>query len=131
MNGKYILTDCIESGSCVGCFFNAHSENRGCSAIGMKDIPDCYGNDEGSKIVVLNPEYKEPEKIQMKIEEKVCLVVPKNILRNVFGENYWNDNEDIRCVPADRITEEEMVMLEKELGGDFNRNGDYSFLIGG
>jgi hypothetical protein len=47
----------------------------------------------------------------MDIYESNCLVVDWDILRKVFGEKYWNDRENIICVPTNRITEEEFDEL--------------------
>jgi hypothetical protein len=43
----------------------------------------------------------------MDVYESNCLVVDWDILRQVFGEKYWNNNEQIICVPTNRLTEEE------------------------
>lgn len=47
----------------------------------------------------------------MESYESNCLVVNWDILRKVFDEKYWNDHENIICVPTNRITEEEFDRL--------------------
>jgi hypothetical protein len=47
----------------------------------------------------------------MDLYESNCLVVDWDILRKVFGEKYWNDHENIICIPTNRITEEEFDKL--------------------
>jgi hypothetical protein len=32
--------------------------------------------------------------------KKYCLVVNSEILKSVFGEEYWNDVENIICIPT-------------------------------
>lgn len=43
--------------------------------------------------------------------ESNCLVVDWDILQKIFGEKYWNDHENVICVPTNRITEEEFDQL--------------------
>lgn len=36
-----------------------------------------------------------------------AVTLPWEILRAVFGERFWNDSENIICVPTNRITPDE------------------------
>jgi hypothetical protein len=52
--------------------------------------------------------------------ESNVLLVDRTALFAVFGEKYWNDHEDIVCVPTERITQDEaykMLSYKKELNG--------------
>ncbi len=44
--------------------------------------------------------------------EASCIFVEWDVLRKVFGEHYWNDVENIICVPTDCISDEEWESLE-------------------
>ena len=52
------------------------------------------------------PIWEKPKEVEVS-RMFYCLVVDIDILRQVFGERFWNDTEDIRCVPTARITVEE------------------------
>ena len=41
-----------------------------------------------------------------------AVTLPWEILRAVFGERFWNDSENVICVPTNRITPEEWWELE-------------------
>lgn len=39
--------------------------------------------------------------------ETNCLVVDWDIMRDVFGDKYWNEHDGVICVPTNRISDEE------------------------
>ena len=43
-----------------------------------------------------------------------CLVVDAEILKAVFGEIYWNDSENIICVPLRRVSPKEQRKLARQ-----------------
>lgn len=43
--------------------------------------------------------------------EQKCLIVDWDALRDVFGEQYWNDSEGIRCIPTIDISQEQKSEL--------------------
>lgn len=42
------------------------------------------------------------------------LIVDANILKSVFGEDYWNDVENIICVPTRRISPKDNLRLGRK-----------------
>ncbi len=52
--------------------------------------------------------------------ESNCLVFedePK-FIRDLFGDRFWNDTEDIRCIPIGNLNSRECNELRSELGVD-------------
>lgn len=43
-----------------------------------------------------------------------CLVVEAEVLKSVFAEIYWNDNENIICVPMRRVSPSERRKLARK-----------------
>jgi hypothetical protein len=49
----------------------------------------------------------------MEIYETNCIVLSHDILSQSFGQLFWNDTEDIRCIPTKKLSEEQWKKLEK------------------
>ena len=57
------------------------------------------------------------------IYETNCLIFLENdiwMLKSVLGERFWNDTENIRCVPTRCVTDEECLEFDKLAGRPLN-----------
>lgn len=84
----------------------------------LEGHPKCEGEGEGDiyvKTFIVQKDGTMVDKYPAKEPaETKCLVIDYDILRLVFKEQYWNDSEDIVCVPTKQISEEEMQCLVEE-----------------
>jgi hypothetical protein len=59
-----------------------------------------------------------------------CYKISRDDFVKIFGRNqYWNDNEDIRCAPVADMTERELKKLSEVLCFDFWEIKDYKYII--
>lgn len=62
------------------------------------------------------------------VRQSICMVFPWDVLNSIFGEQFWNDHEDVYLIPVNRIIPYEWEKFEKA-GFDVDKLKDASYFV--